>query len=371
MNKAIGITLAVIVALVGLGFGGRAYATHAMNARAVTPKPLGTKTPAAAGLPFSRVAVEAGDRTLIGWWVRARADSGRVPPAILFLHGNRSTISDYIDLQKLFYRQGISSMVFDYSGFGASGGSPSLKNSVADAGSVARVFEDSAGKAARKVALASGLGSTVLLQSIDSVQPHVSGIVIDGVDASVRASAVRSGRIPKLVAPLVVDVGDNVAAASRVRVPTLAIHSGSDARVTLADVQQVTGAITSPSSVVEHWRKTKGGLLSSSRPCDWAPVLGFVRTGALPKAKIDTTNACEIEKQQAAIAAAQAAKDSAAKAAKGGTKGRTGTKTAAKQPATKTAAPATKTKAPATKTTTKTPTTKAKAPATKTPAKKP
>jgi hypothetical protein len=367
MNKAIGITLAVIIGLVGLGFGGRAYATRAMSARAVTPKPLGTKTPAAAGLPFSRVAVEAGDRTLIGWWVRARADSGRVAPAVLFLHGNRSAISDYIDLQKLFYRQGISSMVVDYSGFGASGGSPSLENAFADVGSVARIFEDSAGKAARKVAFGSGLGSTVLLQRIDSVQPHVSGIVIDAVDASVRASAVRSGRIPKLVAPLVVDVGDNVAAAAHVRVPTLAIHSGSDTRVTLADVQQVTGAIASPSSVVEHWRKTKGGLLSSSRPCDWAPVLAFVRTGALPKAKLDSTNACEIEKRQAAVAAAQAAKDSAAKA---GTKAKPGTKAPAKR-ATKTAAQVTKTNAPPPKTTTKSTTTKAKAPAAKAPTKKP
>src|SRR5881628_2835683 len=98
MVKAIGIILAVLVALAALGFGGRAYATRAMLNRAVTPKPLGPTTPASAGLPFSRVAVENGDRTLIGWWVRARPDSGKVPPAVLFLHGNRSSISDYIPL---------------------------------------------------------------------------------------------------------------------------------------------------------------------------------------------------------------------------------------------------------------------------------
>src|SRR2546423_13218737 len=100
MPKALVIAVAAIVAVVAVGFGGRAYANRAMYTRAMTPKTLGSATPANAGLPFARVAVENGDRTLIGWWVRARADSGRVPPAVLFLHGNRSSISDYIALQK-------------------------------------------------------------------------------------------------------------------------------------------------------------------------------------------------------------------------------------------------------------------------------
>lgn len=319
MNKAIGITLAAVIALIGIGFGGRTYATRAMSNRAVTPKPLGSSTPAAVGLPFSRVAVEAGDRTLIGWWVRARADSGRVPPAVLFLHGNRSSMSDYIDLQKFLYRQGISSMVFDYSGFGASGGSASLKNAIVDAGNVARVFEDSAGKAARKVAMGSAMGSTVLLQAIDSVQPHVSGIVIEGVDASARGSAVRSGRIPKLVAPLVVDVADNVAAASRVRVPMLVVHSVADNRVPMADAERVLAAVPSQASLVRHWRKGHSALLASSKPCDWAPVLAFVKSGALPKGRVDSVDACMLEARLAAEKAAAAA--NAVAQASGGPRG--------------------------------------------------
>src|SRR5688500_8124065 len=104
MGKTLGIAFAVVLLIAALGLGARAYANRAMSSRAVTPKTLGSTTPASAGLPFSRVAVEAGDRTLIGWWVRARADSGKVAPAVLFLHGNRSSISDYVELQKFFYR---------------------------------------------------------------------------------------------------------------------------------------------------------------------------------------------------------------------------------------------------------------------------
>jgi uncharacterized protein len=310
MAKALGITLVALLAIVALAFGGRAYATRAMLNRAVTPKPLAAATPASAGLPFSRVAVENGDRTLIGWWVRARADSGKVAPAVLFLHGNRSSISDYIPLQRFLYRQGISSLVFDYSGFGASGGSASLRNAVADAGTVAKVFADSAGKGARRIAMGSALGSTVLLQAIDSVQPHVNGVIIEGVAASVRESAVRDGRIPSLIAPLVVDVGDNVAAARNVRVPLLAVHSYADNRFPFEDAQRVVASVPSQSSLVRHWRKGHSALLSSTKACDWEPVLAFVRAGTLPRAKVDSTDVCAA--QLAAAAAAAAAKASAA-----------------------------------------------------------
>jgi alpha/beta superfamily hydrolase len=352
----------VIVALIGLGFGGRAYATHAMSSRAVSPKTLGAATPASVGIPFSRVAVENGNRTLIGWWVRARADSGKTPPALLFLHGNRSSISDYVEMQRFLYKQGISSLVFDYSGFGASGGDPSLTNAIQDAGSVARVFADSAGAAARKVAMGSALGATVLLQAIDSVQPHVNGVVIEGVTASVRESAVRDGKLPKLVAPLVEDLADNVGAARSVKVPLHAVHSYADQRFPIEDAQRVVQAIPAQYSLVRHWRKGHSALLSSTRECDWDPVLKFIRTGALPSSKVDSTDQCAVQAQQAQLAAAQKASVIPAgttKVAPSGAQSTSPVRLIA--PATKTAAPTTKpttTKTPAkTSTKTKTPST--------------
>jgi fermentation-respiration switch protein FrsA (DUF1100 family) len=339
MQKAIVWVLGGILGLAILAFGARLYATRAMYNRAVTPKALGTATPAGARIPFSRVPVEIGDRTLIGWWVRARADSGKPAPALLFFHGNRAAISDYVDLQRFFYRQGISTLVFDYSGFGASGGNASLANAVADAGPVAKVFADSAGKTTRRTAFGTGLGATVLLQAIDSVQPHVNGIVIEGVDASAKESAVRTGRLPGWVAPLVVDIADNVTAASRVRVPMLAVHSRDDARVPIADAERIAAAITPPAraAVVAHWRKGHSAIVTSTRPCDWAPVLAFVKDGTLPATKMDTTNACAVE--AARVAREKFVADSIA-AAVAATKAKS--KTPARAPARGTKAPPTK-----------------------------
>jgi hypothetical protein len=289
--------------------------------------------------------------------------------------------------------------VFDYSGFGASGGSPSLANAVTDAASAARVFADSAGADARKTAIGSALGATVLLQAIDSVQPHVNGVVIEGVTASVKESAVRDGRLPKLVAPLVVDVGDNIAAAKRVKVPLLAVHSYADERFPIADAQRVVAEVPGQSSLVRHWRKGHSALLASSRPCDWDPVLKFVRAGTLPAAKLDTTDQCVVAARLAAAQKANitpaglagpAAKQptpappkAAATSSKGAPAGSktgaksTATKTGAKSSATKSAPVATKagatkttsTKSTSTKSPTKTTTTKSlttKSPTTKT-----
>lgn len=328
MPKPVLWAVGAVLALALLGFGGRWFAGRYMSQRAMRPMPLGTTTPASASIPFSRVAVQSGDRTLIGWWVRARGEAGKPAPAVLFLHGNGSSIADYVTLQRFWYRQGISSFVFDYTGFGASGGSASLKNAVEDAGRVAKTFADTAGAAARKVAMGSALGATVLLQAIDSVQPHVNGIVLEGVDASVKESAVRAGRLPGFLAPLVADIADNVAAAARVRLATLLVQSRDDQRAPFTDAQRVADALSVKSSLVKHWRKGHTALLATSRVCDWQPVVAFVKAGTLPAAKVDSTDACAALK-----AAADSAKAAAAAKAAAQTKGRPGTKQGARAPA--------------------------------------
>lgn len=291
MGKAFAWLIGILVVLGAIGFGARRLASKLMSDRALTPKAIGTETPDSVGIPFTRLIVPSDDRTLIAWWVQA-ADSARTAPALLFLHGNRSAISDYPSLQRFLYRQGISSFVFDYSGFGASGGSASLENAIADAGRAARAFAEAAGPSARKVAMGSALGATVLLQAADSVQPHVDGLVLESVDASVRDAAVRTGRLPRFVARVVEDIGDNVSAARRIRLPTLAVHSQADERVPFDEAERVIAAIPGRAALVRHRRPGHSAILTSSRPCDWAAVLAFVKAGTLPAARLDTTDAC-------------------------------------------------------------------------------
>jgi len=291
MKKALVWIVVLLVLLAAAGFGARRYVTLLMDERAMTSKLLGDATPMSDSIPFARLAISSGDRTLIGWWVRG-TDSLAPAPAVLFLHGNRSSISDYVPLLGFFRRQGISTMLFDYTGFGASGGKASLSRAVADAGAMARVFAESAGPV-RRTAFGSALGATVLLQAIDSIQPHVHGAVIEGVTASVREAAIRDGRIPRFLERFIVDIADNVSAARRVQVPLLAVHSIADPRFPLADAERVVGALRGRRALVKHPRPGHSALLTSSRPCDWHVVLRFVRGGEMP-AGTDTTDYCRV-----------------------------------------------------------------------------
>jgi predicted alpha/beta hydrolase family esterase len=336
MPKALIWVVGGLVAVALLGVGGHWYAGRLMSQRALTPKALGNATPASVQIPFTRVSVPSGDRTLIGFWVKAPPEGTTPAPAVLFLHGNSSTISDYVGLQRLLYRQGVSSMVVDYTGFGGSTGSPSLTNAVQDAGRIAQIFADSAGKTTRKVAMGSALGATVLLQAIDSVQPSVNGIVIEGVDASVKEAAVRSGRLPKILAPVVSDIGDNVAAAANVRVPALFVHSKEDNRAPIEGAERVIAAVPSKTALVKHWRKGHSAILASTKACDWAPVVAFLKSGTMPAAKVDSTDVCAREKVVADSVKAHAAALAAAQA-KAGSRTKAGTRpTGTKAGATKT-----------------------------------
>ena len=69
MGKALTWLLVVILVLGAVSFGARTYATRVMSQRALVPKTLGSATPQSVGVPFTRIPIESGDRTLIAWWV--------------------------------------------------------------------------------------------------------------------------------------------------------------------------------------------------------------------------------------------------------------------------------------------------------------
>ena len=87
-------------------------------------------TPAQAGLPYEDIRLTTGDGlSLHGWYVPAPQPRGTV----LFLHGNAGNISHRIDSVQMFHRLGYSTLIFDYRGYGNSGGTPSEQGTYRDA----------------------------------------------------------------------------------------------------------------------------------------------------------------------------------------------------------------------------------------------
>ena len=87
-------------------------------------------TPAQFGLPYDDIHLQTSDDiSLHGWFVPAPQARGTV----LFLHGNAGNISHRLDSVRMFQRLGYSTLIFDYRGYGSSGGAPTEQGTYRDA----------------------------------------------------------------------------------------------------------------------------------------------------------------------------------------------------------------------------------------------
>ncbi len=81
------------------------------------------------GLPYEDVFLESGGATIHGWWVPAESPRG----AVVFCHGNGGNISYRVDSIQVLHDLGLSVFIFDYRGYGKSGGKPSEYGTYRDA----------------------------------------------------------------------------------------------------------------------------------------------------------------------------------------------------------------------------------------------
>jgi len=82
------------------------------------------------GLEYEEVTLQTIDNvTISGWYIPAKHEKG----IILFCHGNAGNISHRLDSISIFHNLGLSVMIFDYRGYGKSGGNPSERGTYLDA----------------------------------------------------------------------------------------------------------------------------------------------------------------------------------------------------------------------------------------------
>src|SRR5207253_2409200 len=108
----------------------------------------------------------------------------------LIYHGDEENLSDWASAQALLYRNGISSCVFDYSGYGASGGKPGVVNLHEDGLAAYGQFLAMTPRASRRYVMGFSLGSGVLLDVISALRPAPAGLVIAAGFTSAREAAV-------------------------------------------------------------------------------------------------------------------------------------------------------------------------------------
>jgi len=89
-----------------------------------------TMTPAVIGLSYEDVRFQAADGVVLsGWFVPAERPKG----VVLFCHGNAGNMSHRLESIRVFHRLGLSTLIFDYRGYGQSEGKPTEQGTYLDA----------------------------------------------------------------------------------------------------------------------------------------------------------------------------------------------------------------------------------------------
>jgi uncharacterized protein len=269
--------LAVFVVVLGIVFAGvRRFAFLAVERSGLIVAPNGPETPETFGAPFERLSITSGDRSLDAILVRAESDTA---PALLIFHGTAEAVSYWAEMQALLRRHGITSLVFDYSGFGRSTGKPTAEHVEEDADSAYAEFVRRIGPSARPHVLGYSLGTGVVFDAVQRWNPQPAGVVFAASYSSAREGAVAFGLVPRWATFLLPDLWNNVRDAKHLRQPLLVMQSDADQLFPVSMAKAVYDAATVPKHMVvlRGYRHEDG----HQRPTDayWAPLIDFLRNG--------------------------------------------------------------------------------------------
>lgn len=276
MRRVLLVFAAVAVVLAAAFFGVRSYLYGQIEAQSFETRADGPATPAEFGASYTDTTFTADGRQVQARFVEA----GPEAPAVLILHGNGETLSSWARAQAFLRARGVSSLVFDYAGYGASTGEATVDNVTADARRVYAAF-DARFAGQRRYVLGHSLGTGVALDAAPSLTPPPDGYVLSAPFPSARAAVARHGLIDARWTWLLPDVWNNVEAIGAVEAPVLVVRGADDPFVPAEAAREVaaSGTRTAYATLPEADHTT---LFRAPSAQVWAPILAFIRTGTLP-----------------------------------------------------------------------------------------
>lgn len=198
-------------------------------------------------LPVEDVYIPVGERgERINAWYFPVSDTA---PVILFCHGNAGNVSHRIDHVELFEKLGVSSLVFDYRGFGKSDGRPTEPNVYEDAMTAYRWLVDVKHVDSRRIIIfGESIGGAVALRTATTVK--CGGLVLESTITSARDMGALM--FPYLPVGLLLRVQfDNAGLIEKVSVPLLVTHSRTDEIVPYDMGRRLFEAAHEPKQFVE------------------------------------------------------------------------------------------------------------------------
>jgi fermentation-respiration switch protein FrsA (DUF1100 family) len=236
-------------------------------------------TPAALGLAYEDVSLDAGDGVkLHGWIVPAReepdgtagAERAGVPaerarrnaPVVLFLHGNAGNVSHRLDKLALLHGQGASVLLIDYRGYGKSSGEPDEAGLYRDAEVAYDELVRRGFRGDRIVVYGESLGGAV---ATDLATRHeVAGLILESAPTSILEVARYHYPLLPIGAFLAARY-DALSRIERVSAPILVLHSTEDEIVPFAMAERMMAGARPPKSLTRLRGGHNDGFLVSGQ----------------------------------------------------------------------------------------------------------
>ncbi len=229
------------------------------------------RTPSNIGLPFESFTVTAPDGIPIaGWYVPHPAPRATV----LFCHGNNGNIAEELDTISVLHGLGLAVTVFDYRGYGESGGTPTEEGTYRDAEAVREWLASEKGAPLGEVILhGRSLGGAVAAKLAADEPPKL--LILEAPFTSI--ADMGHLHYPWLpVRALKRFHYDTLACVARVTCPVLVIHSPEDTVVPIRLGRRVYDAAREPKAFLEITGRHRDGFLTSGEVYR-AGVDGFLR----------------------------------------------------------------------------------------------
>jgi fermentation-respiration switch protein FrsA (DUF1100 family) len=219
-------------------------------------------TPAKWGFKYETVNFRSADGTpLHGWFIPARSKPARA--TVIFSHGNAGSLGHHLGFIMWFAEAGYHVLMYDYRGFGKSGGGVDRRGMIND---VKAAFAHAAGRpnvdANRMVSYGHSLGGAKSVTALGETPVRgLRAVVIDGAFASYRAMArIVGGEVGENLVTDELSPRDYVEKLSPV--PLLVVHGSRDPVVPVAQGRALFHAAAEPKTLFEVKDAGHGDALS-------------------------------------------------------------------------------------------------------------
>jgi alpha-beta hydrolase superfamily lysophospholipase len=218
-------------------------------------------SPADYGLPYEDLSLTAADGTQIhAWYVPAPGDRA----TLLFCHGNAGNIGSRLPYLPIFQRLGISTLLFDYRGYGRSEGQPTEQGTYQDAAAAWQYLNEVRGiPHDRLVVYGESLGGAIaahLAEQHPSPAPKALVLASTFISLNQRASEL----YPFMPIALISQFGYNVRdRLPQIAAPVLVIHSTEDEIIPYHHGQALYQAAREPKTLITLRGSHNEGIFDS------------------------------------------------------------------------------------------------------------